>query len=132
MKAGTTITPKRIDAEWPAYMEDLAKEAERLAGEKMTEGDMRKALDAMLPLDKDASDRQKKTVEKVKDEIIVCTLAPDLVKFLNTKWGFVNAVSDYVGHADPNRRTKSFEENRWANIIGGHWLFDKAVAQVGA
>lgn len=112
------------------YMENLAKEAERLAGEKMTEGDMRKTLDAIIPLDKDATDRQKRTAEKVKDEIIICTLAPDLVKFLHTKWGFVNAVSDYVGHADPNRRTKSYDENRWANIIGGHWLFDKAVAAV--
>ena len=112
------------------YLSNLAEEAERLAGEKMTEGQMREVLDSIFPVTDDMSDRAKRTASETKDEIIVCTLAPDLVKFLNTKWCFINAVSDYVGHNDPHRRTKNFEENRWANIIGGHWLFDAAVAKV--
>lgn len=112
------------------YLVKLGEEADKLANEKMSEGEMREALNKVFELPNDASDRQKKTVEEIKDQIIVCTLSPDLVKFLNTKWGFVNAVSDYVGHADPIRKTKNYSENRWANIIGGHWILDKAMAAV--
>lgn len=112
------------------YLTALDEEADRLANEKMTEGEMRDALDKLFPLEEDASDRKKQNVKKAQDEIIICTLRPDLAAFLNTKWGFVNAVSDYIGHSDPARQTKDFEEKRWGNIIGGHWLLDKAMAAV--
>lgn len=110
------------------YLVRLAEEADRLANEKMTDGEIEQTLDKMIALPEDATDRQKRTAEETKSEIMVCMLRPDLVQFLNTKWGFINAVSDYVGHGEPMRRTKNFEENRWANIIVGHPLFDKAVA----
>lgn len=112
------------------YLVALDETADRLANEKMTEGDIDYALNVMFPLAEDATDRQKKTVEEAKNEIIVCMLRPDIAQFLNTKWGFINAVSDYVGHSEPARHTKNFEENRWGNIIGGHWILDKAMAAV--
>lgn len=112
------------------YLKRLEEEADRLANEKMTDGQIEKALDIMLPIAADATDRQKKTVEETKSEIMVCMLRPDIAQFLNTKWGFINAVSDYIGHSEPARRTKNFEENRWGNIIGGHWMLDKAMSTV--
>ena len=108
------------------YLVKLDEEADRLANEKFDEGQVKQALDTMFEVSEDATDRQKKTAEKAKEEIIVCMLRPDLAQFLGTKWGFINAVSDYVGHSDPVRRTKNYDENRWDNIIGGHWIFDKA------
>ena len=57
--------------------------------------------------------------------------APDLMKFLNTKWGFLNAVSDYVGHASPARVTESYAENNWGRIMNGHPIMDRAMALVG-
>jgi len=112
------------------YLVKLDEEADRLANAKMTEGEMHDVLDKMFVLPDEATDRQKKTAQDAKDQIIICTLRPDVAQFLNTKWGFLNAVSDYVGHSDPARRTKNFEENRWGNIIGGHWLLDKAMSLV--
>ena len=112
------------------YLTYLEEKADELANQKMTEGEMHEALNKMIVLPENATDRQKRTVEKAKDEIIICTLRPDVAQFLNTKWGFVNAVSDYIGHGDPARRTQNFEENRWGNIIGGHWLLDRAMAAV--
>ena len=50
----------------------------------------------------------------------------------NIKWGFLNAVSDWVGHSEPVRRTQNYDENRWGNIIGGHYILDKAMALCGA
>lgn len=114
------------------YLVRLDEVADSLANQSMTDGQMRDALRKMFPVDEDATDRQKATAEKAQEEIIICTLRPDVAMFLNTKWGFLNAVSDYVGHSDPVRRSKNFDENRWGNIIGGHPLLDRAMSLVGA
>ena len=112
------------------YLKHLEEMADKLANEKFSEGEMKKTLDLLFPVAEDATDRQKRTAEKAKEEIIICTLRPDVAQFLNTKWGFLNAVSDFVGHSEPARRTANYDENRWGNIIGGHWIFDKAVELV--
>lgn len=110
------------------YMENLAIEADKLANTKMDEDEVIKTLNEMFPLDEDASDRQKQNVQNAKDGIMYCMLRPDLVQFLNTRWGFINAVSDFVGHASPARMTDNYEENNWGRIINGHPIFDKAVS----
>lgn len=114
------------------YLIKLDEEADKLANEKFTEGDMKKALDQLFPIAEDATERQKQTAENAKEEIIICSLRPDIAQFLNTKWGFLNAVSDFVGHSEPARRTRNFDENRWGYIINGHYIFDKAVQLVAA
>ena len=73
----------------------------------------------------------KKTTDYAKSEIVACMLRPDLAQFANTKWGFINAVSDYIGHSAPVRMTKNFAENRWGSIIGGSAVLDKAVSLIG-
>ena len=112
------------------YMKDLAAKADQLANEKMTDGEIVIVLDKMFELGKDATDRQKKTAQDAKNEIVCCMLHPDLANFINTKWGFINAVSDFVGHAAPVRQTKHYAENRWSNIITGHALLDKAMTLI--
>ena len=112
------------------YMVTLNEEADRLANESMTYSQMVGVLTKILPIEKDMTDRQKATVQKAREDIMVCTFAPDILKFAATKWGFVNAVADYVGHAPAIRNTKHFAENRWSNIIGGAALLDKATAAV--
>lgn len=114
------------------YMQRLDEEADKLANEKFSEAEAEAAIDKLFPLAPNATERQKRTAQDAKDQIMVCMVSPDLVKFMGTKWGFVNAVSDYIGHGDPARHTKSFEENRWCSIIGGHPLLDAAMHMVGA
>ena len=114
------------------YLIRLDEEADRLANEDMSEGEMRDVLQKMFPVAEDATDRQIATAEKAQDEIMICTLRPDLAAFLNTKWGFLNAVSDWVGHSEPVRRTQNYDENRWGNILGGPWTLDKAMTRAGA
>lgn len=113
-----------------AYLEELGKEADRLAGEKFTEADADKVIDTILAVPEDATQRMRQNAENVKTQIVACMFSPDLMKYLNTKWGFINAVSDYVGHGQPARRTQSFEENRWGNIINGRTILDQAVSLV--
>jgi phage/plasmid-like protein (TIGR03299 family) len=113
------------------YMQNLAEKAEKLAEEKLSETEAEHIISVMIALPENATDRMKRTAATVHDGIIACMSAPDLVQFANTKWGFLNAVSDYVGHADPVRKNRNWQESRWGNIIEGHPLFDKAVALVG-
>ena len=112
------------------YMKDLAAKADQLANDTMTDEQVVIVLDKMFELAKDATDRQKKTAQDAKNEIVCCMLHPDLANFINTKWGFINAVSDFVGHAAPVRQTKHYQENRWGNIIAGHALLDKAMSLI--
>jgi phage/plasmid-like protein (TIGR03299 family) len=110
------------------YLESLAEKADEMANSAFNEDEAKKVLDQVIEVNESMSDRQKQTAQNVKDGIVACMFAPDLVKFLNTKWGFVNAVADYADHGDPVRHTKDFEAHRWDNIIGGHWLLDKVTA----
>lgn len=109
------------------YLNNLSVEAEKLANETMNEDDVIKTLNEMFPIDEDASDRQKQNVQNAKDEIMICMVRPDIAQFLNTKWGFINAVSDYVGHSVPARLTTNYQENNWGKIMNGHPLLDKAM-----
>ena len=109
------------------YLNTLTIEADKLANETMKEEDIIVTLDKMFPIDEDASDRQKQNVQNAKDGIMICMLRPDIAQFLNTKWGFINAVSDYVGHSVPARLTTNYQENNWGKIMNGHPLLDKAM-----
>lgn len=113
------------------YLDALADDADRLANEKLTNEEIALILDEMFPVDENMSDRKKNNIKDVKDGIMICTYAPDLQKFLNTKWGFLNAVSDYISHATPARLTETYAENNWGRIMNGHAILDKAMALVG-
>ena len=101
-----------------------------MANETMTDDDISNTLNNMFPVSDDASDRQKQNIQNIKDGIMICMVRPDIAQFLNTKWGFINAVSDYVGHAAPARLTSNYQENNWGKIINGHPLLDKAMSLV--
>jgi len=109
------------------YLKELEERADRLANAKMTYDETVKAIETILPILPNATDRQKETVNGARDSIMACVFAPDLEQFLYTKWGLINAVSDYVGHSAPIRRNDNYDENRWGKIIGGHPLLDKVV-----
>ena len=113
------------------YLKHLAETADMLACAPFYEAEVMAALKKMLPVTEKTTERQKKTIQETKEGIIECTFAPDLVEFLDTKWGFLNAVADYVAHSDPMRETKNWQENRFAAIVAGHPLLDKAFEVVG-
>ena len=114
------------------YLDELGVVADKLANEKMTDGDIERALDIMYPVSEDMTDRKKRNIEDAKNNITMCMMRPDLVQFLNTKWGFINAVSDFIGHSDPARLTSNYQENNWGKIIGGHPILDKAMVTIAA
>lgn len=112
------------------YMKHLEEEADRLANLRFTEEQFRDLVDALFPEKDGATERQQKNVQTMKDGIIACYFAPDILQFQNTAWGAMNAFTDYAGHAAPIRKSKNFTENRFGNIISGHTLVDKAYSNI--
>lgn len=113
-----------------AYMGALAERADRLANTTVTRDQLNMILDELFPIDESSTEREKQGVKKLRDEFMVCYFAPDILKFRNTAWGVVNAVSDMVTHNAPRRKTENYRENNWGRIMDGHMLLDKVCAKV--
>lgn len=114
------------------YMSGLGETAEKLAYSKIDTDEIMNILNEIFPVEEEASDRQKNTVQKVKDEIMYCYLQPDIAKFLGTKYGFINAVADWCDHAEPLRNTADYQANNWGRIMNGHPILDRAYELVTA
>ena len=131
------ITSKLADARATlclvdTYLKRLAETADELACMPFFEADVMKALNKMLEKKGEKSKRQETSDAEIKEGIISCLFAPDLVQFHDTAWGFLNAVADYAAHGEPLRKTKNWQENRFANIVAGHPLVDSAFKAVMA
>ena len=107
------------------YMDKFAVTADILANTKITEDDVEKTLSELYPVKEEDSDRKKRNVEEVKSQIRVCMLAPDIVKYQNTAYGFLNAASDFATHATPQRVTDTYREKNFSRVLDGHVVIDK-------
>ena len=112
------------------YLTNLEVQAQLWAREDFYEPEVQRALDYVLKVKEAKSDRQKRTIELQREEIIECLHADDLYEFQDTKWGFLQAVADYADHREPIRNTKSWHEKRMLDVFGGHPLIDRAVEAV--
>jgi phage/plasmid-like protein (TIGR03299 family) len=112
------------------YMQNLDIEADRLANATLYKEQIDEILDEMFPIDDNDTDRKKQNVQSVKDNFYVAYFMPDILKFGESAWRAVNAMSDMVTHSTPKRNTASYEENRWGKIMDGHAMMDQFVELV--
>lgn len=112
------------------YMQTLDIEADRLANAKLYREQIDEILDEMFPIEDNDSDRKKQNVQSLKDNFYVAYFMPDILKFGESAWRAVNAMSDMVTHSTPKRNTASYEENRWGKIMDGHVMMDQFVQLV--
>ena len=112
------------------YMQNLDIEAERLANATLYREQIDEILDEMFPINDNDSDRKKQNVQSVKDNFYVAYFMPDILKFGESAWRAVNAMSDMVTHSTPKRNTSSYNENRWGKIMDGHVMMDQFVQLV--
>ena len=111
------------------YTDALMAEAEKLVAQKVNKAKFDKFVEELFPLDKDESKRKATNIIEMRDELKVRLYSsPDLANFANTKWGVLNAVSDFVDHTVPQRNTDTFKEKNFARIVDGHDIFDRAYA----
>lgn len=107
------------------YMDNLAVVADQLANTTVTESEVAAIIDELYPISEDASDRTKRTINKKKEDFMVCMFAPDILKFKNTAWGVINAASDYSTHGEPARMTSTYKENKFNSVLNGDIIIDK-------
>ena len=114
------------------YMKELNVFADKLANTSLPFEKAKEIVNELFPIDKEDSDREKRNMQKCRDDIMVCYFAPDILKYQNTAYGLVNAVTDWAGHKTPLRNTKSYQENNFGRILDGHPVVDAVVEKVSA
>ena len=107
------------------YMDSLSSECDYLASKTLTKDDLLKVFDSIYTIDfsKDSA-RKIKNINDIKDSLVSCLNAPDVIPFQNTAYGAMMAITDYADHSIPFRDTKTYSENRWSKIITGHPFVD--------
>ena len=115
------------------YMSELGRSVDELAKIKLSD---RKVLDLMqtfFPVSEEMSDTQKKNNLRLLEDLKQRYWnAPDLADMGKNGYRFINAVSDFATHADPIRKTKSYNENLFLRTIEGNPMIDKAYKMVRA
>jgi len=115
------------------YMSNLARLADELATKKLEEHKVVSLLEKLFPVSDEASLRQQANKFSLREGVFdIYKDTPDLADYRGTGWGFVGAVADFVTHAVPQRKTKNFEEQRFANLLDGKTKLDMAVELVRA
>lgn len=112
------------------YINNLAVEADRLANKKFSDTEFEALLDKIYPVETNDSDRKMRNIASIKEGMFTCLEAPDIKQYRGTAYGILNAVTDYVDHCEPNRKTSTFDEARWQSISTGHSIVDKVYAEL--
>ncbi len=109
------------------YMDELNEEVNLLASINFKDKDVDRFIEELIPIPKDASKQQQKNVIKLWDDLKVrYHKAPDLKQMSGNGYKLINAVSDFATHAEPLRKTDSYQENLFAKTLDGNPLIDKA------
>ena len=112
------------------YMTNLDIEADRLANAKLYEEQISEILDEMFPVDDKATERKKNNILQFKNQFWTAYSMPDIQQFEDSAWKAVNAMSDIVTHAAPQRASTTYNENRWGKLMDGHPIMDQFVTLV--
>ncbi len=115
------------------YMQELGKAIDKLNRQKLSDRKVYEYIDALFPLVDNASEQQKKNLQRMKEEVKVRYFeAPDLAHVGKNAYRFVNAVSDFATHAKPLRERANDRENLFAKTVDGNAMIDKAFDLVKA
>ncbi len=115
------------------YMNELAKESNRLNCKKVSDAEVEEYIKMLLPIATDATETMEQNVKKLREDLrLRYYYAPDLQGIGNNQYRFINAVSDFATHAKPLRETKQYQENLFLKTMEGNPLIDKAYRLVGA
>ncbi len=109
------------------YTEALKQMAEKFSVEKFNEKKFTVFVETLLPKEEDASDRQIKNLEFLRNDLTERFMkAPDIENFRFTKWGVLSAVSDFAFHKPAGRETDTYNERNFMRAVDGHPIMDRA------
>lgn len=98
-------------------MNALNKNAEALAISKVSDSDVKKILELAFPInDTTDTNRKMNSMNNERIRFLNAYNEEDLANFKGTKWGLLNAYSDYITHAPAKRKTENYDMNRFMYI----------------
>jgi phage/plasmid-like protein (TIGR03299 family) len=117
------------------YYDELEELGGRLIRERLTEGEFERFLAGLVPLpdptpDQTDGGRAVHNAERVREAIRTAyRAAPDLDTIRGTRWGALQAVTAYVDHVQPTRRTaaRTHAEARFDRATEPQPLKDRAL-----
>ena len=110
-----------------SYMDRLGAEFEQLHQQKVTDAEVQKYIEILIPMESNATRTQEKNVNRLREDLATRYYdAPDLQKVGKNAYRFINAVSDFATHAEPLRRTANYNENLFSRTVDGNPLIDRA------
>ncbi len=115
------------------YNETLKTSAEFFSTQKFDEKKFKSFVEILLPSEEEASDRQVRNIEFLRNDLTERFLAaPDIENFRFTKWGVLSAVSDFTFHKPAGRETDTYAERLFTKAVDGHPIMDKAFEIISA
>ena len=110
-----------------SYMDRLGAEFEQLHQQKVTDAEVQKYIELLIPMESNATRTQEKNVNRLREDLAMRYYdAPDLQKVGKNAYRFINAVSDFATHAEPLRRTANYNENLFSRTVDGNPMIDRA------
>ena len=110
-----------------SYMDRLGAEFEQLHQQKVTDAEVQKYIELLIPMESNATRTQEKNVNRLREDLATRYYdAPDLQKVGKNAYRFINAVSDFATHAEPLRRTANYNENLFSRTVDGNPMIDRA------
>ena len=116
-----------------SYMDRLGAEFEQLHQQKVTDAEVQKYIELLIPMESNATRTQEKNVNRLRENLAMRYYdAPDLQTVGKNAYRFLNAVSDFATHAEPLRRTANYNENLFSRTVDGNPMIDRAYQLVKA
>ena len=110
-----------------SYMDRLGAEFEQLHQQKVTDAEVQKYIELLIPMESNATRTREKNVNRLREDLAMRYYdAPDLQKVGKNAYRFINAVSDFATHAEPLRRTANYNENLFSRTVDGNPMIDRA------
>lgn len=109
---------QRIMNEAITYRSSVAQLAEELHSIKLNSISANRIAAELFPYTENDSKLRVERAEESRSELLgIYRYDDDLANHRNTGWGMLNAYSDFVTHAQPNRMTKNWEENKFVSVL---------------
>lgn len=110
---GRLHTAQQILLQNTEYLSEFQKQALGLAQEKVTKKQVDTLLDGIFEIKPEFNPTQVRRVEEKRKRFLAAYQADDNQNFLGTKWGLINAYTDFVTHKPLRKETPQALENHF-------------------
>lgn len=110
---GRLHTAQQVLLQNTEYLSEFQKQALGLAQEKVSKKQVDTLLDGIFEIKPEFNPTQVRRMEEKRDRFLSAYQADDNQNFLGTKWGLINAYTDFITHKPLRKETPQALENHF-------------------